>query len=248
MYRGDRARKENLVHHGFRLPSALDNRPLRFPEFEARLDRVLYVSATPGERELQRCGGEHVEQLLRPTGLLDPVVETRSAKTQVDDLLCGDQADREGGPPGLGDDAHQEARGGAHLPLQGGGRAHPLPPQRHPHHRAHGGAEGAAGGRLRRPGRHQPPAGGPRHPGGSPGRHPRRGQGGLPQVPPLPHPDHGPGREERTRPGPALRLLRDREHADGRRRDEAAPGRRRRPTTSGTASSPGPSGRASPAG
>ena len=87
MYRGDRARKENLVRHGFRLPSALDNRPLTFPEFEAKLDRVLYVSATPGDHELERCGGEHVEQLLRPTGLLDPVVETRSARTQVDDLL-----------------------------------------------------------------------------------------------------------------------------------------------------------------
>ncbi len=88
MYRGDRARKENLVEHGFRLPSALDNRPLRFEEFETRLDQVLFVSATPGEYELKCTGGEYAEQIIRPTGLLDPLVEIRPAKSQVDDVLA----------------------------------------------------------------------------------------------------------------------------------------------------------------
>lgn len=87
MYRGDRARKTNLVEYGFRLPSALDNRPLNFEEFEQKLDDVLYVSATPGDYELRKTGGEFVEQVIRPTGLLDPLVEVREVKTQVDDLL-----------------------------------------------------------------------------------------------------------------------------------------------------------------
>ena len=87
MYRGDRARKTNLVEYGFRLPSALDNRPLNFEEFEGKLDDVLYVSATPGDYELRKTGGEFVEQVIRPTGLLDPLVEVREVKTQVDDLL-----------------------------------------------------------------------------------------------------------------------------------------------------------------
>lgn len=87
MYRGDRSRKENLVNFGFRLPSALDNRPLKFNEFEKKLDKVLYVSATPGNYELEKTHGEYVEQIIRPTGLLDPLVEVRNAKTQVDDIL-----------------------------------------------------------------------------------------------------------------------------------------------------------------
>ncbi|WP_374033305.1 excinuclease ABC subunit UvrB [Bdellovibrio bacteriovorus] len=87
MYRGDRARKMNLVEHGFRLPSALDNRPLNFQEFEAMMDKVVYVSATPGTYELQKSEGVIVEQIIRPTGLIDPVVEVRPVKHQVDDLL-----------------------------------------------------------------------------------------------------------------------------------------------------------------
>ncbi len=87
MYRGDRARKENLVNYGFRLPSALDNRPLKFHEFEERQDLVMYVSATPAEYELTKTHGEYVEQIIRPTGLLDPIIEVRSAETQVDNLL-----------------------------------------------------------------------------------------------------------------------------------------------------------------
>jgi len=87
MYRGDRSRKETLVEYGFRLPSALDNRPLNFQEFEALTKAVVYVSATPGDYELQRAGGVVVEQLIRPTGLMDPGIIVRPAGQQVDDLL-----------------------------------------------------------------------------------------------------------------------------------------------------------------
>jgi excinuclease ABC subunit B len=88
MYRGDRSRKETLVEFGFRLESALDNRPLRFDEFEERTNQVIYVSATPGDFELDNSDGRIVEQILRPTGLMDPVIEVRPAKNQVDDLLA----------------------------------------------------------------------------------------------------------------------------------------------------------------
>ncbi len=88
MFKGDRSRKETLVDHGFRLPSALDNRPLKFEEFEALLDQVVYVSATPKDHELQKAEGVVVEQIIRPTGLLDPVIEVRPATHQVDDLLA----------------------------------------------------------------------------------------------------------------------------------------------------------------
>ncbi|HSL69546.1 MAG TPA: helicase-related protein, partial [Longimicrobiales bacterium] len=88
MYNGDRARKSTLVEHGFRLPSALDNRPLRFEEWEKLVHRAIFVSATPGDYELQKSGGVVVEQLIRPTGLLDPEVEVRPVKGQVDDLLA----------------------------------------------------------------------------------------------------------------------------------------------------------------
>ena len=88
MYNGDRARKLTLVEHGFRLPSALDNRPLTFDEWESLVDRAIFVSATPGEYELGRTGGVVVEQLIRPTGLLDPAIDVRPVKGQVDDLLA----------------------------------------------------------------------------------------------------------------------------------------------------------------
>jgi len=86
MYNGDRSRKEVLVEHGFRLPSALDNRPLTFEEFEQHINQIIYVSATPGPYELEHCP-EVVEQIIRPTGLLDPVVEVRPVKGQIDDLI-----------------------------------------------------------------------------------------------------------------------------------------------------------------
>jgi len=87
MFNGDQARKKILVEHGFRLPSCLDNRPMRFEEFEGMWDQVLFVSATPGPYELQKCGGEVVEQIIRPTGLVDPAIEVLPARGQVADLL-----------------------------------------------------------------------------------------------------------------------------------------------------------------
>lgn len=87
MYGGDRSRKQTLVEFGFRLPSALDNRPLKFDEFESMVNQIIYVSATPADYELQKSGGVVVEQLIRPTGLLDPVIEVRPSQNQIDDLL-----------------------------------------------------------------------------------------------------------------------------------------------------------------
>ncbi len=87
MYGGDRSRKENLVDYGFRLPAAMDNRPLKFEEFEALQNQVIYVSATPADYELEKSGGVYVEQIIRPTGLLDPPIEVRPSLNQIDDLL-----------------------------------------------------------------------------------------------------------------------------------------------------------------
>jgi len=87
MYRGDRSRKETLVNYGFRLPSALDNRPLNFREFNEKLCQTIYASATPADYELQKAGGVVVEQVIRPTGLIDPAIEVRPASGEVDDLL-----------------------------------------------------------------------------------------------------------------------------------------------------------------
>jgi excinuclease ABC subunit B len=88
MHKGDRSRKETLVEHGFRLPSALDNRPLTFDEWHSLIHRATFISATPGEWELERSGGVVVEQIIRPTGLIDPEVDVRPVKGQVDDLLA----------------------------------------------------------------------------------------------------------------------------------------------------------------
>ena len=87
MYNGDRARKLNLVEYGFRLPSALDNRPLKYEEFENKINQVVYVSATPGDLELEHTNGKYIEQIIRPTGLLDPTIEVRKTEGQIDDLV-----------------------------------------------------------------------------------------------------------------------------------------------------------------
>ncbi len=87
MYNGDRNRKQMLVDYGFRLPSALDNRPLRYEEFEKKINQVIYVSATPGDEELQKVNNEVIEQIIRPTGLLDPLIEVRKSNNQIDDLI-----------------------------------------------------------------------------------------------------------------------------------------------------------------
>ncbi len=87
MYGGDRSRKENLVEYGFRLPAAMDNRPLKFEEFESVQNQVIYVSATPADYELEKSGGVYVEQIIRPTGLIDPIIEIRPTQNQIDDLI-----------------------------------------------------------------------------------------------------------------------------------------------------------------
>lgn len=87
MYGGDRSRKESLVEFGFRLPAAMDNRPLKFEEFESMQNQVVYVSATPADYELEKTGGEYIEQIIRPTGLLDPLIEVRPTENQIDDLM-----------------------------------------------------------------------------------------------------------------------------------------------------------------
>ena len=87
MYGGDRSRKEALVEYGFRLPAAMDNRPLKFGEFEEMQNQVIYVSATPADYELEKTGGEYIEQIIRPTGLLDPIIEVRPTENQIDDLM-----------------------------------------------------------------------------------------------------------------------------------------------------------------
>ncbi|GAI17096.1 unnamed protein product, partial [marine sediment metagenome] len=88
MYNGDRSRKEVLVEYGFRLPSALDNRPMKFPEFEGKLNQVIFVSATPAPYELEQSGGVVVEQIIRPTGLMDPGIDVRPTRGQIDDLIA----------------------------------------------------------------------------------------------------------------------------------------------------------------
>jgi len=87
MYGGDRSRKEALVEYGFRLPAAMDNRPLKFEEFEGIQNQVIYVSATPADYELEKTGGAYIEQIIRPTGLLDPIIEVRPSLNQIDDLM-----------------------------------------------------------------------------------------------------------------------------------------------------------------
>jgi excinuclease ABC subunit B len=87
MFNGDRARKQNLVDYGFRLPSALDNRPLKFDEFESLINQVIFTSATPGAYELEKVDNKYAEQIIRPTGLLDPIIEVRKTEGQIDDLI-----------------------------------------------------------------------------------------------------------------------------------------------------------------
>ena len=238
MYNGDRARKTTLVDYGFRLPCAFDNRPLKFEEFEKRLNQVVYVSATPGEYERTRSG-QIVEQVIRPTGLLDPRIEVRPG----------------GGPdrrPDRGDQRRAPQRSERVLVttltkqmaedltayLQNAGIKVRYMHSRHRHHRAHGDHPGPAAGQVRRAGGHQPAAGGPGPARGLPGGHPGRGQGGLPPLRDLPHPDHRPGRPERRRHGHHVRRHHHPLHAPGHRRDGAPPGEAGRLSTRPTASSP----------
>ena len=162
MYKGDRARKENLVNFGFRLPSALDNRPLRFDEFERLLPQTIFVSATPADYE-QKHAGQVVEQVVRPTGLVDPVLDVRPAATQVDDLLSEINLRVDAQRARAGDDADQADGRGPDRLSRRARRQGSLPALRHRHRRARRDHPRPAARRVRRAGRHQSVARRPRH-------------------------------------------------------------------------------------
>ena len=137
MYRGDFRRKATLAEYGFRLPSCLDNRPLRFEEWEAMRPQTVHVSATPGTWEMDRTGGVFVEQVIRPTGLIDPPVEIRPARSQVDDLLGEVKRGVVAGLPLADHRAHQAHGGRPHRIPARARRPRALHAQRHRHDRAH---------------------------------------------------------------------------------------------------------------
>ena len=223
MFRGDYRRKATLAEYGFRLPSCMDNRPLRFEEWDAMRPQTLYVSATPGGWELEQTGGAFVEQVIRPTGLIDPPVEIRPAKTQVDDLLDEVRQVVAQGLPHARHHAHQAHGRGPHRVHARAGHPRALHALRHRDPGAHRDHPRPAAGRLRRADRHQSPARGPRHPRVRAGRHPRRRQGRLPKQRDQPHPDHRPRRPQRRRQGRPLRRPHHRLDAARHRRDRAPP-------------------------
>ena len=215
MYAGDRSRKEVLVAYGFRLPSALDNRPLNFAEWEARVGQVVYVSATPGPYELAKSQGVVVEQIIRPTGLIDPPIDVRPVKGQVDDLLQEIRARVGAARARAGDHADQADGRGPDAVLSGARRPRPLPALGHRDARARRDPPRPAPRRVRRPGRDQPAARGARSAGGVAGGHPRRGQGRLPAVGGLADSDVRPRGAQRQRPRDHMRRQDDRLDARG---------------------------------
>ena len=223
MWHGDRSRKQNLVDYGFRLPSAMDNRPLKFDEFESRTGQIIYVSATPGPYELTKSAGVVVEQIIRPTGLIDPQVEIRPVKGQIDDLLAEIRTRASINQRVLvttltkrmsEDLANYYTEVGVrcrymHSEIETLERIKLLRDLRR--------------GEVRRPHRHQPPPRRPRPPRSLPRRHPRRRQGRIPPLPRLPHPNHRPRRPPHRRPRHPLRRQVDRLHAARHRRDQPPP-------------------------
>ena len=206
MYNGDRARKTTLVDYGFRLPCAFDNRPLKFEEFEKRLNQVVYVSATPGEYERTRSG-QIVEQVIRPTGLLDPRIEVRPVEGQIDDLIGEINQRTQRSERVLVTTLTKRMAEDLTAYLQNAGIK-----VRYMHHDIDT-IERMEIIRDLRLGTL-----------GLPGGHPGRGQGGLPPVRDFPHPDHRPGRPERRRHGGDVRGHHHPLHAPGHRRDGAPPG------------------------
>ena len=158
MYAGDRSRKEVLVAYGFRLPSALDNRPLNFEEWEQRVRQVVFVSATPGPYELSKAGGVVVEQVIRPTGLMDPPIEVRPGARPGGRSVAGDPAARRAQGARAGDHADQADGRGSDDVLPGAWRQGALPALGHRHARAGRDPARPAARRVRRAGRHQPAA------------------------------------------------------------------------------------------
>ena len=189
MYEGDMSRKRTLVDHGFRLPSAMDNRPLKFEEFVERIGQTVYLSATPGSYELGRTGGEFVEQVIRPTGLVDP--RDRRQADQGPDRRPGarDPRARRAQRAGAGHDADQEDGRGPHRLPARAGRAGALSALRGRHAAPGGAAARTADGRVRRAGRHQPAPRGSRPARGVAGVDPRRRQGRVPAFGHVTDPD-----------------------------------------------------------
>ncbi len=200
MYEGDMSRKRNLVEFGFRLPSAVDNRPLTWEEFADRIGQTVYLSATPGPYELSQTSGEFVEQVIRPTGLLDPKVVVKPTKGQIDDLIGEIRARTERDERVLVTTLTKKNGRGPHgLPARNG---HPgaLPAFRGRHLASGRVAAAAAPRRIRRAGRYQPA---PRRSGPSRGvprgDSGRRQGGGVPALHPKPDPDHRPCGAQRVR-------------------------------------------------
>ncbi len=205
MYKGDFRRKATLAEYGFRLPSCLDNRPLRFEEWDAMRPQTVHVSATPGPWEIERAQGVFVEQVIRPTGLIDPPVEVRPARTQVDDVLGEIRDTAAAGLPHARDRADQaHGRGPDRVPARQR-RQGPLHAFGHRHDRAHRDHPRPAARHLRRAGRHQPAARGARHPRMRAGGDPRRRQGGFSALRDLARADDRPRGPQRRGQGGALR-------------------------------------------
>ena len=216
MYHGDRSRKEVLVAYGFRLPSALDNRPLNFEEWEARVGQVVFVSATPGPYELSKSQGVVVEQIIRPTGLIDPPIDVRPVKGQVDDLLQEIRARAARGERVLVTTLTKRMAEDLTQYYQELGRARALPALRHRDARARRDPARSAARRVRRAGRHQPAARGARSARGVAGGDSRRRQGRVPAIGRLADPDVRPRGPERQRPRHHVRRHGDRFDARAR--------------------------------
>ena len=225
MYAGDRSRKEVLVEYGFRLPSALDNRPLNFVEWETRVSQVVFVSATPGPYELRQSGGVIVEQIIRPTGLVDPVIDIRSVKGQIDDLLEEIRQVAARGERVLVTTLTKRMAEDLTQVLPGARGARAVSALGHRHARARADPPRSAAWRVRRARRHQPPARGPRPARGVARGDSRRGQGRVPAIVGCAHPDHRPGGAKCQRTGAVVRRRADRLDAAGAAGNRAAPPR-----------------------
>ncbi len=223
MYAGDRSRKEVLVAYGFRLPSALDNRPLTFAEWEERVRQVVFVSATPGPYEMSKAQGVVVEQIIRPTGLIDPPIDVRPVKGQVDDLLQEIRARVARGERVLVTTLTKRMAEDLTQYYQELGRAGALPALGHRHARAGRDPARPAPRRVRRAGGHQPAPGGARFAGSVAGRDSRRRQGRVPALGRIADPDVRARRAQRQRSGDHVRRQRDQLDAPRDQRDRPAP-------------------------
>ena len=226
MYEGDMSRKRNLVDHGFRLPSAMDNRPLKWEEFLDRIGQTIYLSATPGNYELDKVGG--VDQTRRadhPAHRPDRPRGRRQADQGPDRRPDPRDPDpHRAQRAGPGHHAHQEDVRGPHRLPPRRRRPDPLPALRGRHAQADRAAARPAAGGVRRPGRHQPAPRGPRPARGLAGVDPRRRQGGLPALRQVADPDHRPGRAQRVRAGAHVRRQDHPVDGVGHRRDQPASG------------------------